>query len=272
MTPPWESALVERLRALGSLAVGFSGGVDSGLLSDLATEALGDQALVVTAVSPSLPSAERAEAAAVAASRGWNHLEVHTTELENPDYRRNDPDRCFHCRTEFFRVLDPVRADHGIDYAAVGVVADDLGEHRPGFGAIRDAGVLTPFADAGVTKANVRDAARRRGLPLWDKPASACLSSRVPYGTPVTADVLAQVEAAEDALHRLGFDVSRVRHHGQCARVEVPVEDLSEALRRREEITLSLRLAGYTWVALDLDGFRSGSLNEDLGGSARITP
>jgi uncharacterized protein len=265
--------VLERLAALDGLIVGFSGGVDSGLLSDLAAEALGDRAVIVTAVSPSLPSDERDAAADLAAGRGWRHREVATHELARPDYVENSPSRCFHCRTEFFDVLIPLKEALGVQHVAVGTVADDLSEHRPGQQAARKAGVLTPLADAGISKALVREIAKRRGLELWDKPASACLSSRIPYGTPVTVEALRRIELGERALKALGFADCRVRDHEKSARVEVPAERLGDALAVRGDIVAALKEAGYTWVALDLEGLRSGSMNAVLApAAAKVLP
>lgn len=259
-----EREVVDRVTALGGLIVGFSGGVDSGVLSDLATEALGPSALIATAVSPSLPTVDREDAARVAAERGWRHREIATDEFTNEAYVANGPDRCFHCRTAFFAALEPVKAELGIEHVALATVTDDLGDHRPGQVAARQAGVLTPLADAGISKATVREVARRRRLPLAEKPASACLSSRIPYGTPVTTSALSRVERSEHALRTLGFPTCRVRDHGDCALVEVPTDELTRALAQREHITDALKQAGYVWVGLDLDGFRSGSMNAAL--------
>lgn len=259
-----EARVITELQRLDKLVVGFSGGVDSAVLSDLAYEALGTQALVATAVSPSLPSEEREEARRLAAARGWQHVEVDTDEFSDENYLANTPARCFFCRSAFFEALEPFRAERGIEHLALGTLVDDLGDHRPGQDAARQAGVLTPLADVGAGKQEVRDIARRRGLEVWDKPASACLSSRIPYGTPVTIEALDRVARAERALRELGFATCRVRDHERCARVEIPEEELPRALEQRREITAALREAGYTWVSLDLDGFRSGSMNAVL--------
>lgn len=256
-----EARILDRLRTLDGLIVGFSGGVDSGLLSDLAHEALAARSLVVTAVSPSLPTAERQHAATVASRKGWRHQEVETHELDRPAYVANTTNRCFHCRTEFFEVLETVRATHDIEHVAIGTIVDDLGDHRPGNAAALRHGVLRPLADAGATKDDVRRLARRRGLELWDKPATACLSSRIPYGQPVTRETLSRIEAAEEALRRRGFAVCRVRDHGGSARIEVPDDRLQELIDDRQAVVAELRQAGYQWIALDLEGFRSGSLN-----------
>lgn len=259
-----ERQVIDALATTGGVIVGFSGGVDSGVLSDLATEALGPAAVVATAVSASLPTVDREDAARVAAERGWRHREIATDELDDEAYVANGPDRCFHCRNAFFAALEPLKAELGVDHVALATVTDDLGDHRPGQVAARRAGVLTPLADAGVSKSTVRDIARRRALPLAEKPANACLSSRIPYGTPVTTAALTRVERSEHALRSLGFSICRVRDHGDCALVEVPVEELDEALARRRHITEALQQAGYVWVGLDLEGFRSGSMNAAL--------
>lgn len=252
------------LEQLPSLVVGFSGGVDSAVLADLASQALGERALIATAVSPSLPSEEREEARDVAARRGWRHVEVPTHEMDDENYVANTPARCFFCRSAFFEALTPFREERGIEHLALGTLADDLGDHRPGQDAARQAGVLTPLADAGARKAHVREIARVRALEVWDKPASACLSSRIPYGTAVTVEALDRVARAERALKGMGFETCRVRDHERCARVEIPDDRLEEALRRRGDIVDALRHAGYAWVSLDLDGFASGSMNRVL--------
>lgn len=259
------SLVIDRLRTLPGLVVAFSGGVDSGVLSDLANEAHGSNALIATAVSPSLPRRERYAARQIAQQRGWRHIEVETNELSDPDYAKNAPSRCYFCRQNFFAALQPLMAEYGLPHIAMGTLSDDVGDHRPGMKAAEQFGVLHPLADAGIDKPTVREIARRRGLALWDKPATACLSSRIPYGTAVTAEALARVERAEEVLHDLGFGTCRVRDHNGCARIEVPEDRLVDLLAHKNDVAPALRAAGYRWITLDLEGFRSGSMNAVLG-------
>jgi uncharacterized protein len=251
-----------RLAEESKLVVAFSGGVDSALLATVAHEVLGDGALAVTAVSPSLPEAERTAARDFARQRGLRHLQVHTDELDRPDYVANGASRCFHCKATLFDTLEPLGTLLGARIA-VGTNLDDLSEHRPGHGAAAERGVLAPLVDAQLTKADVREASAALGLVTADKPAAACLASRVAYGDPVTAELLKRIEKAEAALHEAGLRRCRVRAHanGTVARIEVPEADLSTALDQRETITTALREAGFTFSALDLSGLRSGSMN-----------
>lgn len=265
-----EREVLSALRQIDGLVVAFSGGVDSGVLSDLAHEALGDRALIATAVSPSLPSRDRDAARDAARSRGWRHVEVETSEFDDPNYVRNAPNRCFFCRQNFFETLEPLLAEHGMARIAMGTLVDDIGDHRPGEQAAEQHGVLRPLRDAGIDKATVRRIARRRGLPMADKPAAACLSSRIPYGTPVTTTALQRIERAEAALHDLGFATCRVRDHDGCARIEVPEDQLIDLVGQRAAVSTALRAAGYRWISLDLDGFHSGSMNAVLGRSLAI--
>lgn len=258
--------LREDLAALGRVVVACSGGVDSALLAVVAHEQLGPAALVVTAVSPAVPAEEVAQVEALAAEHGFRWQAVRTEELGRPGYVANAGDRCYHCRSELFDVLAPVAAAEGPDVAiAVGTIVDDLSDHRPGQQAAAERGVRTPLADAGFTKADVRAAARRLELPVWDKPAAACLASRIPYDTPVTLGTLDRVGRSEAALRALGFAELRVRHYGDLARVEVPLADLPRMLERREEVVGALREAGYLYATVDLEGLRSGNLNAALG-------
>ena len=259
-------ALRERLQELGRVVVAFSGGADSALLAHVAHTSLGpDRCLVVTAVSPSLAGAERDDCAALAAEWGLRWVEVETSEMEDAAYRLNDGDRCFHCKSALMDVVGPLAEAEGAGATVVlGVNLDDLGDHRPGQRAAAEAGAAFPFVDAGFTKAMVREASRSLGLRTWDKPAAACLASRVPYGTTVSVSVLSRVERAEAALRALGLRELRVRHYDDTARLEVPLADLAAVLERRAEVVAAVRGAGYRYVTLDLEGLRSGNLNQAL--------
>lgn len=251
------------LRNLGSVVVAFSGGADSAFLARVARDELSDRAVAVTAVSPSLARRERDDCAELASEWNLSWVEVETAELDDEHYVRNDADRCFRCKTALMDVLEPMAADRGA-VAVLGVNLDDLDDHRPGQRAAAERGARFPLVESGFTKAMVREASRRLGLRTWDKPAAACLSSRVPYGTSVTVAVLGRVERAEAALHDLGFTSLRVRHYGDVARIEVPVPDLAHVVERREGIVAAVQSAGYRYVTVDLEGLRSGNLNDAL--------
>jgi uncharacterized protein len=259
------AALRRELEATGGVMVAFSGGADSTLLLAAAVEALGERAVAATGVSPSLPEDELAAAAALAAELGARHLVVATHEGERPGYLRNGPDRCFFCKDELFEVLGPLAAAEGLALA-VGTNTDDLGDHRPGQRAAVEHGVLTPLVTAGFSKAEVREASRRRGLRTADKPAAACLASRIAYGVQVTPARLSRVERAEALLRSFGLAQLRVRDHGDLARVEVPVQALPDLVQpdRRARLVAGLRELGFAYVTLDLEGFRSGSMNSTL--------
>ena len=252
----------EIVRSLGSVLVAYSGGVDSSLLLKLALDELGaEKTVAVLASSPAYPAEEQEAARAQAGAMGARLVEVETHEVELEAYRRNLPDRCFHCKEELFETLEPVRERLGLACLAYGATADDAGDHRPGHGSAVRRGVRFPLLESGMGKGEIRAAARELGLHTWDKPSFACLSSRIPHGTEVTTEALAQIGAAESALKSLGFRQVRVRHHGDVARIEVEPTDLRRLLALRTEVVARVREAGYAFVALDLEGYATGSLN-----------
>lgn len=263
-------AKLRRLRAIleetGGAIVAYSGGADSAFLADLSHEALGDRALAVTAVSPSLAPDERDAAARLAAERGWNHLEIRTDEIDDERYRANDGRRCYFCKDTLFRALEPLARERGAVVLA-GTNVDDLGDFRPGQAAAHRHGVRSPLVEAGLTKSEIRALSRERGLPTAGKPASACLASRIAYGVEVTPERLDRVARAEAFLRSLGFEQVRVRDHGDLARLEVEPAEVERLAtpQIRERLVALLRDLGFAYVTLDLEGFRSGSMNALLG-------
>lgn len=254
------AALRRRLVELDHVVVAFSGGADSAFLAYVAHDVLGPHARAVTAVSPSLAPEERQDCEALAREWGLHWTAVETDELADPAYSANDGERCYHCKTSLMDALAPFGGT-----PVLGVNVDDLGDHRPGQRAAAERGAAFPLVDAGFTKADVRAASRELGLRTWDKPAAACLASRVPYGTEVTLGVLDSVARAESALRALGFRQLRVRHYGDLARIELDPDDIELAAARKEDVVAAVKRAGYRYATLDLEGFRSGNLNQALG-------
>jgi len=261
-----ERKLLDNLAAMDRVIVAFSGGTDSAYLAWAANRALGKNAVAVTADSASLPESHKRDAEAFVATFGIAHEYVATREFDNPDYVRNAPDRCFHCKDELFTRLEEVGRERGYQYIIYGVNVDDLGDYRPGQGAAQQHKVAAPLADAGLTKAEIRELSRIAGLPTWDRPASACLSSRIPYGTPVTIENVKTVETGEEEIKALGFRQFRVRFHGEVVRLEIAREEMERALtlEMANRFTQIFKALGFKYVTLDLEGYRQGSLNEVL--------
>jgi pyridinium-3,5-biscarboxylic acid mononucleotide sulfurtransferase len=258
-----EAALRSNLKSAGRLLVAYSGGVDSAYLAYVAHQALGQDALAVIADSPSLPRTALQQAIAFAEDHSIPLHVVATAEMERPEYVRNDAARCFHCKDELFDLMEDIRDKQGFKTIAYGVNLDDRSDFRPGQTAARQHGVVAPLLDAGLTKAEIRELARLAGLSVWDKPAAACLSSRIEYGRPVTSEALSAVEQGEEALRALGFRQLRVRHHGDIVRIEIDRPELPRALdpSMAAEFTRIFKALGFKFVTLDLEGFRSGSMN-----------
>ena len=261
-----EQVLLRNLARMEKVMVAFSGGTDSAYLLWAAHRALGPNAIAMTADSASLPESHKRDAEAFVARFGMLHEYVETHEFENPEYARNAPDRCFHCKDELFTRLQEVAGQRGYQHIVYGVNVDDLGDYRPGQSAALKHQVASPLADAGLTKAEIRELSRLAGLPTWDRPASACLSSRIPYGTPVTIENVKIVETGEEEVKALGFRQFRVRFHGEVVRLEIAREEMEKAmtLEMAAKFTAIFKALGFLYVTLDLQGYRQGSLNEVL--------
>jgi len=261
-----EEKLFSILDGLGRVMVAYSGGADSAYLAWAAHRVLGDNAIAITADSASIPESHKRDAEALARQCGFRHEYVPTFEFDNPDYARNDANRCFHCKDELFTRLEEVGRERGFAHIVYGVNQDDLGDYRPGQNAARIHQVKAPLMEAGLRKAEIRELSRRAGLPTWDRPASACLASRVPYGTPVTVETVKTVERGEEAVKTLGFWQFRVRYHGELVRLEFAKEELEKALtvEMAARLTAIFKPLGFHYVTIDLEGYRQGSMNEVL--------
>ncbi|MBC7928168.1 MAG: ATP-dependent sacrificial sulfur transferase LarE [Bryobacteraceae bacterium] len=261
-----QDALFDVLRRLDSLIVAYSGGTDSAYLAWAANKVLGSKAVAITADSASIPESHKRDAEAFAAENGIRHEYIPTFEFDNPKYVANNADRCFHCKDELFLRLEEVGKERQIDHIVYGVNKDDLGDYRPGQNAARLHEVKAPLVEANLTKAEIRELSRRAGLTTWNRPASACLSSRIPYGTPVTTETVRTVDRGEEAVKALGFRQFRVRYHGELVRLEIASEEMSRALtlEMAAEFTRIFKAMGFHYVTLDLEGYRQGAMNEVL--------
>ncbi len=262
-----QEALFEALRRLRRVIVAYSGGTDSAYLAWAAHRVLDQDAIAITADSASLPTSHKRDAEAFARECGFRHAFIETHEFENPDYIKNDKDRCFHCKDELFVRLEAYAQQHDYEHIVYGVNKDDLGDYRPGQRAAKLHGVSVPLVEAGLTKAEIRELSRRAGLSTWDRPAAACLSSRVPYGTPVTIETIKTIEDGEEAIRTLGFRQFRVRFHGSLVRIEIAKDELPKALSVEiaTAFTSIFKRLGFLYVTIDLEGYRQGSLNAALG-------
>jgi uncharacterized protein len=262
-----ERKLFSILDGMGEVLVAYSGGTDSAYLAWAAARVLGDKAVAITADSASIPASHKRDAESF--TKHWNirHEYIETHEFENPDYARNEPDRCFHCKDELFKRMEDVATARGVKHIVYGVNKDDLGDYRPGQGAAKLHEVRAPLVEAELTKAEIRELSRIAGLETWDRPASACLSSRIPYGTPVTKETIQTVETGEEAMKDLGFRQFRVRFHGELVRIEIARDELEKALSVETfaKITAIFKPLGFHYVTLDLEGYRQGAMNEVLG-------
>ena len=261
-----QEALFDILRSMGQVMVAYSGGTDSAYLAWAAGQVLGERALAITADSASIPESHKRDAEAFVERYQLRHQYIETYEFENPNYVKNDSNRCFHCKDELFTQLEAMGERLGFDNIVYGVNVDDTGDFRPGHRAAKEHGVRAPLLEADLTKAEIRELSKREGLPTWDRPAAACLSSRIPYGTEVTKERIQLIEAGEEALKDLGFQVFRVRYHSELVRVEVGAAELPKALNPEmaQRLTTIFKNLGFQYVTLDLEGYRQGSLNETL--------